>query len=136
MYTVASYPIEPLHISFRQLKTILPSTAGKEIPDAKVLETRKEGLLFTHELSGLTVTVYKDGFFLWRDDSDSIALAVDRCKFLRCKDPEGLTRIVWEPEFLDAPCLVPLIMAGDQQMVRVPEDYEIYWHEFFSRCEE
>ena len=127
-----TYPIDPLTITFGQLRSILPYTAGLCLPAADELEQREQGVLFAHELSNLTVTVFCDGFFLWRDSARSASYAVDRCSRLHLKNADGMIMEVHARDFYNAPCLIPLIMAGDVAMEREPSDYEFYWQEFIS----
>ena len=126
------YAINPLYVSFSYLKALLPGTLGKNLPAAEELARRNNGVLFSHETTNLIITVFTDGFFLWRDQRRVMVSAVDRIKKLHFRDADGDVRVRSVSEYLNGPCLVPLLMFGDAEAERDPADYEIYWLEFKS----
>ena len=136
MQTTTSYPVDPLTMSFRQLKSLLPATKGRATPSPEDLTREAGGVLFSHALRDLTITVYTNGFFLWQSDARSVVYGVDQCRRLRFKNTHGAVESITDRDFTDGPCLVPLIMTGDEQMERIFEDYEIYWQEYAARFDE
>lgn len=133
MKTITEESINPFILSFRQLRSRAAGTAGKLLPSPEELRSGIYKILFSHETNEVTITVFSNGFFLYEHGNDAAVYAVDRCRPLYYKDSDGQARSISEKDYLDGPCLIPLLMTGDSSGERVMEDYEFYWDEFSNR---
>ena len=123
-------PINPLTTSFRELKSMVASTAGKKLPSAKALREETSAVLFIHEHDDCSITVFTNGFFIYECYDRETVFAVDRCKEIHYQYSTDEVRTVFEHEFADGPCLVPLLINGDGRVVENLERYWKYWEEF------
>ena len=130
MKTFTDYNIDPLALSFGQLKQMLPSTAGQKLPAPLVLEQDPPEILFRHENGDMAITVFTNGLYLYQRDRRRTVFAVDRCKQLVYKYQDDEIRIIPESRFSDGPCLIPLFMMGDERLNHNLDSYEEYWQEF------
>ena len=101
---------DPLTSSFRQLKEAVARTAGMKLPSAKELRESGFGVLFTFEHGDVEITVYLNGFFIYKCYGKETVSAVDRCRRLVYEYQDGEIRKMEEAEFRDGPCLIPLLM--------------------------
>ena len=88
--------INPITITYRELKALLPSTEGKKMPTAKKLKENGE-ILFSVQDGRTLTTVYKNGFLAFTQLDEVAKLrttvfAIDRCKQIiykfGCSDDE------------------------------------------------
>ena len=129
-----SIPINPLHLSFQELKVSVDETRGRMPPRIEVhVDGNDNDILFSYNSKDATVTVFRSGYFLFQNSNVSIIKAIDRCRRINFLDSEGTLRVVTESEFSSGPCLVPLLMVCDVQREHSQEDYEFYWHEFLEK---
>ena len=122
--------IDPLTTSFRQLKGMVCSTAGQTLPSARMLRESEAERVFTFDHGDVTLTVYSNGFFVYDCNGKETVFAVDRCKQIIYEYQDCEIRRIDESEFRDGPCLIPLMMSGDDRLVHNMDNYEWYWHEF------
>ena len=126
-----SIPIDPLGLSFQDLKISVSKTHGRKPPHIEVYADGNDNdILFSYSSGDATVTVFRSGYFLFQNSNVSIIKAIDSCRRINFMDAEGTMRVITESEFSSGPCLVPLLMMCDVQKERSQEDYEFYWHEF------
>ena len=130
MRTDNHFSIDPLTTSFRELKAMVGSTAGQKLPSARKLHEDGGEILFSYEHGDTTLTVFASGFFLYECYDRKTVSAVDRCKEIIYQYQDGEIRRIEEAEFRDGPCLIPLLMAGDDRVAHNLDSYEWYWHEF------
>ena len=126
----ATCQFDPLKTSFKQLKNAVGSTAGKKIPSAKSLRESEAEIVFTFEHGDVTINVFSNGFFIYECFGKETVSAVDRCKKIIYEYQDGEIRKIDESEFRDGPCLIPLLMSGDERVAHNLDSYEWYWHEF------
>ena len=69
--------IDPLSISFRELKSMLPSTLGKLLPTAENLSCDNENVLCSYDTGMVQLTVFWNGFFLCQEGCSETVYAVD-----------------------------------------------------------
>ena len=124
------YPIDPLTTSFRQLKEMVGSTRGQKFPNAQALLDSGEEVLFSCEYGDTTVTVFLNGFFVYREGKRQAVYAVDRCGRLYYRYGNDEIRAVDKTNYADGPCLIPLLMMGDERLEHDPACYEMFWCEF------
>ena len=122
--------IDPLTTSYRQLKEMVCSTAGQTLPSAKSLRESGAEQLFTFEHLDGTLTVFANGFFIYECYGKETVSAVDRCKQMIYEYQDGEIRRLGEADFIDGPCLIPLLVKGEDRVVENMDRYERYWHEF------
>ena len=122
--------IDPLTTSFKELKSMVASTAGKKLPNAKALREGDYDILFVHEHDDCSITVFTNGFYIYESYDRETVFAVDRCKEFHYRYLNDEVCTVFEPEFADGPCLVPLLLNGDTRIVHNTDSYEWYWYEF------
>ena len=122
--------LDPLSTSFRQLKGVVGSTAGKKLPSVKALKESGAGIVFVFEHGDITLTVYSNGFFIYECFGKEVVSAVDRCQQIVYQYQDNEIRKIEETEFRDGPCLIPLLLSGDDRVAHNLENYEWYWHEF------
>ena len=122
--------INPLTTSFEQLKGMVASTTGKKIPSAKALREGGTDILFVHEHDDCSITVYTNGFYIYKSYGRETVFAVDRCKEIHYQYLNDEVCTVFEHELTDGPCLVPLLLNGDTRIVHNMDSYEWYWYEF------
>ena len=132
MTTNSRYSINPMALSFKELVKLLPSTLGKVIPQEGELKASGAEILFCHESANATITVYTNGFCLYQDAKGAHVLAVDRCRNIRNRDHDGNLIKVTRGEFDSGPCLIPLLISGEEGIEHDMDDYEIYWREFLD----
>ena len=130
MKTYTKYNIDPLTLSFGQLKQMLPSTAGQKLPVPLVLEQAPPEILFRHENGDMAITVFTNGLYLYQRDRRRTVFAVDRCKQLIYRYQDDEVRIIPESKFSDGPCLIPLFLKGDERLNHNMEAYEEYQQAF------
>lgn len=130
MKTFTDYNIDPLTMSFGQLKQMLPSTAGQKLPVPLVLEQNPPDILFRHENGDMAITVFTNGFYLYQRDRRRTVFAVDRCKQLIYRYQDDAVRIIPESRFSDGPCLIPLFLKGDERLNHNMDAYEEYQQAF------
>ena len=130
MKTYTDYNIDPLALSYGQLKQMLPSTAGQKLPVPLVLEQDPPEILFRHENGDMAITVFTNGFYLYQRDCRRTVFAVDRCKQLIYRYQDDEVRIIPESKFSDGPCLIPLFLKGDERLNHNMEAYEEYQQAF------
>ena len=130
MKTFTDYSIDPLVLSFGQLKQMLPSTAGQKLPVPLVLEQAPPDVLFRHENGDMAITVFTNGFYLYQRDCRRTVFAVDRCKQLIYRYQDDEVRIIPESKFSDGPCLIPLFIKGDERLNHNMDAYEEYQQAF------
>ena len=130
MKTFTDYNIDPLALSFGQLKQMLPSTAGQKLPVPLVLEQAPPEILFRHENGDMAITVFTNGLYLYQRDRRRTVFAVDRCKQLIYRYQDDEVRIIPESRFSDGPCLIPLFLKGDERLNHNMEAYEEYQQAF------
>ena len=130
MKTFTDYNIDPLALSFGQLKQMLPSTAGQKLPVPLVLEQDPPEILFRHENGDMAITVFTNGFYLYQRDCRRTVFAVDRCKQLIYRYQDDEVRIIPESKFSDGPCLIPLFLKGDERLNHNMDAYEEYQQAF------
>ena len=122
--------IEPLSISYRQLKALTNSTVGKQLPEASMLIARKDDILFIYENGDVVLTVFRDGFCLYQNADEMVVFAVDRCRNLIFMNMDGESIRVEESTYSPGPCLIPLLVKGNGRADSSFEDYERFWQEF------
>ena len=122
--------LDPLTTSFKQLKDAVGSTVGKQLPSAKALREGNAETLFVFEHGDFTLTVFSNGFYIYECFGKETVSAVDRCKRIIYEYQDGEIRKIEEPEFRDGPCLIPLLLSGDERVAHNLDSYEWYWHEF------
>lgn len=122
--------IDPLTTSFRQLKFITGKTRGMKLPTAQALRSGGGAILFTHELSDATLTVYANGFYLYECSGKETVFAVDRIKQLVYEYQNNERRMIPESDFANGPCLIPLLAFADSRLASNLERYELYWQAF------
>ena len=115
---------------FRELKEAVGKTTGKRLPTAKELRECGADVLFMFEHGDVTITVYLNGFFVYECYGKETVFAVDRCREIIYKTPDGEIMRLKEKEFSDGPCIVPLLIRGDDRIVSNIDRYERYWTEF------
>ena len=130
MKTFTDYNIDPLALSFGQLKQMLPSTAGQKLPVPLTLEQDPPDILFRHENGDMAITVFTNGLYLYQRDRRRTVFAVDRCKQLIYRYQDDEVRIIPESKFSDGPCLIPLFLKGDERLNHNMEAYEEYQQAF------
>lgn len=130
MKTFTDYNIDPLALSFGQLKRMLPSTAGQKLPVPLSLEQNPPEILFRHENGDMAITVFTNGLYLYQRDRRRTVFAVDRCKQLIYRYQDDEVRIIPESKFSDGPCLIPLFLKGDERLNHNMEAYEEYQQAF------
>ena len=130
MKTYTKYNIDPLTLSFGQLKQMLPSTAGQKLPVPLVLEQAPPEILFRHENGDMAITVFTNGLYLYQRDCRRTVFAVDRCKQLIYRYQDDEVRIIPESRFSDGPCLIPLFLKGDERLNHNMDAYEEYQQAF------
>ena len=130
MSQICQNQLDPLTTSFRQLKSFVGSTAGQKLPGVKTLRESGSEIVFVFEHGDVTLTVYSNGYFIYECFGKETVSAVDRCKQIIYKYQDGEIRKIEEPEFRDGPCLIPLLMSGDERVSRNLDCYEWYWNEF------
>lgn len=109
---------------------MVKSTSGQNLPSAKALRERGGKILFVHESHDVRLTVYENGFFLYEDGDRATVSAVDRCRRIVYRYQDDEVRKIEEAEFRDGPCLIPLLLIGDERVFHSLDNYEWYWHEF------
>ena len=130
MKTFTDYNIDPLALSFGQLKQMLPSTAGQKLPVPLVLEREPPEILFRHENGDIAITVFTNGLYLYQRNQRRTVFAVDRCKQLIYRYQDDEVRIIPESRFSDGPCLIPLFLKGDERLNHNMDAYEEYQQAF------
>ena len=127
--------IDPLSISFRELKSMLPSTLGKLLPTAENLSCDNENVLCSYDTGMVQLTVFWNGFFLCQEGCSETVYAVDRCRQLSYIDSDGVKRVIREKDYSDGPCLIPLLLTCANRSDWNPDDFDFFWHEFSSARE-
>lgn len=130
MKTFTDYTIDPLALSFGQLKQMLPSTAGQKLPVPLVLEQEPPEILFRHENGDMAITVFTNGMYLYQKGCRRTVFAVDRCKQIIYRYQDDEVRIIPESKFSDGPCLIPLFLKGDERLNHNMNAYEEYQQAF------
>lgn len=122
--------VNPNQITFRQLKEMVGKTGGMKLPKAHALELSGEQVLFTDRRDGCTITVYRNGLFIFRYGDKKTVYAVDRIRTLEYRFADGYCSIIEENDYINSPCLAVLYIAGDDRLVHNAESVEDYWQEF------
>lgn len=130
MKTVILNQFDPLTTSFRELKAMVGRTAGQKLPSAKTLRESADEILFSFERGDVTLTVFASGYFIYECCGKETVSAVDRCQEIIYEYQDGEIRKVEESDFRDGPCLIPLLVKGEDRVVENMDRYERYWHEF------
>lgn len=108
--------MDPMAMSFRQLKNTVGSTIGQETPSVEELRSSITPPLFVHEHGDLAVTVFASGWVAFRRGTLEAVFAVDRCRSIVIQYPNGDVRRIYECDFAKGPCIVPLIAEGDRRI--------------------
>ena len=133
MYVTANCSIDPLSLSFGQLKALVGKTTGKTLPSLDELYKADEAVLFTYETAGVTVTVFSNGWILRESNGGDEIYAVDRCRQIYLRNADGVVRNIPQSEFSGGPCLIPLFIAGIRGRTWDLDDCEFFWQAFVSR---
>ena len=109
------------HITLRELKTKIASTVGAKLPSFKQLMEMESPVVAEREVSGAVVSVYENGFAVYRRDEAHTVIAVDRCGGYRydfvdgdadVKDKMYIPAEVFEEE----EWTVRLVMEGEKRL--------------------
>ena len=122
--------INPNLLTFRQLKNLVGKTGGMKLPKAPALEEANIPVLFVNRKDGNTITVFRNGLFIFQRDDRKTVYAIDRIKSLEYRYVDGSSTVINECDFLDSPCLIPLYIIGDTRLEHNAESVDGYWHEF------
>ena len=128
--------IDPLGLSFRQLRTLLPGTVGQSIPTADDLSSPQHGRLFSFTTVEMVITVFDSGWVLAEGKDSNRVFAVDRCRTLQHTTEDSQIEVIQEKDFAEGPCLIPLLINGANDKAAHLQDYEYYWQEFLFRNDE
>lgn len=136
MNVYARCPIDPMTTSFKQLKAMVGRTDGQRVPNAKYLEDSQEDVVFRHECGDEAITVYRNGFFTYESIGRKTVCAVDRCRRLVYRYLDDEIRAIEEWQYATGPCIVPLLIKGDERLEHNRDSMDWYWHEFSLSVED
>ncbi len=122
--------IDPLTTSYQQLKAMVGRTDGQRLPNAKTLEDSEEEVVFRYECGDEAITVYRNGFFIYESNGRKTVCAVDRCRRLVYRYLDDEIRAIEEWQYATGPCIVPLLIKGDERLEHNRDSVDWYWHEF------
>lgn len=110
--------IDPMTTSFRQLKRVVGSTAGQQVPNISIVRGQAGNMLFSYEHGDTELEVFESGWCIYRRGAQETVFAADRCRSIVYQYPNGEVRRIYECDFMSGPCLVPLLAAGDQRLLQ------------------
>ena len=117
MNTCINYTLDPFAISFRMLRNMVENTDGKPTPTVMELcHCKSRDIIFAQEFGSFAVAVFKSGFYLCRSHEQVTVCTVNMCQKIRFQNPLGEMRVLNYHEFMDGPCLIPLILTGCERM--------------------
>ena len=116
MRTLSFFQVDPVTLSFEELKKMVNSTAGKHLPIISELMETDDGLLFIREYGSIQIGVYTNGFYFCCCGDNTAVFAVDRCRTICFADSSGVMVRLYEKDFRNGPCLIPLVIFATSVM--------------------
>lgn len=105
--------VNPMLISYGQLRAMVDSTVGAAIPSEEALSLHNRNALFSVEHKDVSLTVFGNGFFIYRREGLAVVYAVDRCRCVLYLNPRGELLELAQSDFRNGPCIVPLCIKAE-----------------------
>ena len=135
MKTISPFSIDPIALSFREMKRLVDHTDGRNTPSVDTLcDSEISHVVFVQEIGRFAIALFDSGFYLCKCANHVTVCSVDCCQQVYFTNPCGEMRVLHYHEFVDGPCLVPLVLHGCRKM-RCENDWRDEITEFAALME-